>query len=107
MITRQFVFEGDTMKINADVYGGYITIEIVDPHFKPYDGFSTEDCDPVTTDDPEQIWHTVSWKGKSDLRGTMEQTGASHLPSPSIEYLCFPVWGYQRISEKAVMRTEG
>ena len=67
MITRQFVFDGDTLKINAEAYGGYISVELVDAHFKPFDGFSTENCDPVVSDDPNQIWHTVSWKGKSDL----------------------------------------
>ena len=65
--TRQFVFEGDTLKVNADAYGGYIEVEIVDPQFKPYDGFSTKDCDPVVNDDPDKIWHTVSWKGNSDV----------------------------------------
>ncbi len=67
VITRQFVFEGDTLKINAEAYGGYISVELVDPHFNPFDGFSTEDCDPIASDDPNQIWHTVSWKEKSDL----------------------------------------
>ena len=67
VITRQFVFEGDTLRINAEAYGGYISVELVDPHFKPYAGFSTEECDPVTSDDPDKIWHTVSWKGKLDL----------------------------------------
>ena len=68
VITRQFVFEGDTLKINADAYGGYIRVEVLDPYFKPYDGFSAEDCDPVYSDDPKQIWHTVSWQGKADVR---------------------------------------
>ena len=67
VITRQFVFDGDTLKINAEAYGGYISVELVDAHFKPFDGFSTENCDPVVSDDPNQIWHTVSWRGKSDL----------------------------------------
>ena len=62
-----FVFEGDTLKINAEAYGGYIIVEVVDVHFKPFDGLSTEDCDPVVSSDPNQIWHIVSWKRKSDL----------------------------------------
>ena len=94
VITRQFVFEGDALKINADAYGGYLTIEIVDPHFKPYDGFSSEDCDPITTDALNKIWHTVSWKKRSDVSGAMEQTGSSYLPSSSSQPLRLPVCGY-------------
>ena len=68
VITRQFVFEGDTLKINADAYGGYVKVEVLDPQFKPYEGFSAEDCDPVCSDDPKQIWHKVRWKGNGDVR---------------------------------------
>ncbi len=67
VITRQFVFEGDTLKINAEAYGGYVKVEMLDTHFRPYEGFSAEDCDPVYSDDPNQIWHTVRWKGNSDV----------------------------------------
>ena len=66
--TRQFVFEGDTLRLNAEAYGGYIRVEVLDPQFKPYEGFSAEDCDPVYSDDPAQIWHTVRWNGSSDVR---------------------------------------
>ena len=68
VITRQFVFEGDTLRINADAYGGYVRVEAVDPRFEPYEGFSAEECDPVYSDDPAQIWHTVSWRGSRDVR---------------------------------------
>ena len=68
VITRQFVFEGDTLKINAEAYGGYVRVEALDPQFKPYEGFSADDCDPVYSDDPKQIWHTVRWKGNADVR---------------------------------------
>ena len=68
VITRQFVFEGDTLKVNAHAYGGYVRVEVLDPNFKAYDGFSAEECDPVFSDDPKQIWHTVRWQGNSDVR---------------------------------------
>jgi len=67
VITRQFVFEGESLKVNAEVYGGYIEVELVGSDFKPFTGFSTEDCNPIVSDDPNQIWHTVSWKGKTDV----------------------------------------
>ena len=67
VITRQFVFEGDTLKVNANAYGGYVKVEVLDSEFKEYKGFSAEDCDPVFSDDPEQIWHTVSWKRNTDV----------------------------------------
>jgi hypothetical protein len=68
VITRQFVFEGDTLQINADAYGGYVRAEALDPQFRPYEGFSAEECDPVYSDDPDQVWHTVSWQGSRDVR---------------------------------------
>lgn len=68
VITRQFVFEGQTLKVNADTYGGYLRVEILDPYFNPYKGFSTEACDPVCSDHPDQVWHTVTWTGSADVR---------------------------------------
>jgi hypothetical protein len=68
VITRQFVFEGDALKVNADAYGGYIRVEVLDPYLNPYEGFAAEDCDPVCTDDANQIWHRVSWQGNRDVR---------------------------------------
>ncbi len=68
VITRQFVFEGDALRINADCCGGHIRVEILAPDFKPYEGFSATACAPVCSDDPEQIWHRVRWCGKADLR---------------------------------------
>ena len=64
VITRQLVFEGDTLKVNADGYGGYLRVEILDPYFKPYEGFSAEDC---------------------------EQAGAIGLPSPSGQPVRLPI----------------
>ena len=66
--TRQFVFEGDSLKINADGYGGYIRVEILDPYFKPYRGFSAEECVPVCSDDPNCIWDAVKWNSDADVR---------------------------------------
>jgi hypothetical protein len=37
------------------------------PSFKPYEGFSARECDPVYSDDPNQVWHTVSWRGSRDV----------------------------------------
>ncbi len=65
--TKQFVFEGDAVRVNADCSYGYVQVELLDPTFTPYAGFSTELCDPLTGA-PDQIWRTVSWQGKSDLR---------------------------------------
>jgi len=65
--TKQFVFEGDALRVNADCSYGYVQVELLDPTFTPYEGFSAELCDPVIGA-PDQIWHTVSWQGSSDLR---------------------------------------
>ena len=65
--TKQFVFEGDALRVNADCSYGYVQVELLDPTFTPYAGFSAELCDPLIGP-PDQIWHTVSWQGKTDLR---------------------------------------
>ncbi len=65
--TKQFVFEGDALRVNADCSYGYVRVELLDPTFAPYEGFSAEQCDALTGG-PDEIWHTVSWQGKSDLR---------------------------------------
>jgi hypothetical protein len=44
----------------------------LDPHLKPYPGFAAEDCAPVYGP-PDQIWHTVAWQGKTDLRALWNQ----------------------------------
>ncbi len=64
--TKQFVFEGDTLRINADCRYGYIKVEILDPYLNAYEGFAVDDCDPVKGP-ADQIWHTVRWKGKSQV----------------------------------------
>jgi hypothetical protein len=66
VITRQFVFEGNTLHINANVAGGFIRVELLDPYFQPYPGFSASDCDPIHAP-REEIWHTVSWQGNRDV----------------------------------------
>jgi hypothetical protein len=66
--TKQFVFEGDALRINATCHHGYIRVEILDPYFNPYEGFSADECDPVRTDDPDRIWHRVTWQGHGDVR---------------------------------------
>jgi hypothetical protein len=66
-ITRQFVFEGEELRINADVYGGYIRVEVLDPLFEPYEGFSYEQCEVITSQNADEIWHTVRWRGQSDV----------------------------------------
>ena len=67
VITRQFVFEGDELWVNADAPGGYLRVEAVDPMFEPYPGFAAGDCDPIATDHADQIWHTASWRGNRDV----------------------------------------
>lgn len=68
VLTRQFVFEGNELRINADCTFGRIRVEALNPMFEPYEGFSAAECDPIHQPDPNKIWHTVSWKGKADVR---------------------------------------
>ena len=68
VVTKQFVFEGDTLKVNAECSYGCVKVEILDPHFKPYEGFSAEECDLVHCSDSEKAWHTVTWQGNREVR---------------------------------------
>jgi hypothetical protein len=67
VITRQFVFEGDRLRINAGAAGGFVRVEALDPYFQPYPGFAAGECDPIHAP-REQIWHMVSWQGRRDVR---------------------------------------
>ena len=64
VITRQFVFSGDRLIVNADTDGGHLRVEILGPDFEPYPGFSADECTPIAQ--PNQIWHQARWQG--DLR---------------------------------------
>ncbi|MBV7334477.1 hypothetical protein KFU94_40815 [Chloroflexi bacterium TSY] len=65
--TKQFVFEGDTLQINADCRYGYVRVELLDSQFQPYEGFSAKLCDPIVGVE-NKIWHRISWQGNSDVR---------------------------------------
>jgi hypothetical protein len=67
VITKQCVFEGDVLRINADCSYGCVKAEMLDPCMKPYEGFGVRDCDPIHAPE-DKLWHTVSWKGRADLR---------------------------------------
>lgn len=68
VLTKQFVFEGNELRVNADCNFGQIRVELLDPLFRAYEGFSAEDSDVLHTENPQIIWHTVRWKGKADVR---------------------------------------
>ncbi|MFN7920379.1 MAG: hypothetical protein U0Q16_09795 [Bryobacteraceae bacterium] len=69
VITKQFVFEGRELRVNARCSYGAVKVELLNPMFEPYEGFSTADCDPLHDENPDRIWYTVSWKGRTDVRG--------------------------------------
>jgi hypothetical protein len=53
--------------VNADCRYGFVQVELLDPQFQPYEGFSAQLCDPVVSP-PDRVWHTIRWQGSSDLR---------------------------------------
>lgn len=73
VITRQFVFEGDALRINAESSGGYVQVEVLDPYFKPYPGFSSAECLPIHGAKPSQVWHEVVWRDTSGERSDLRQ----------------------------------
>lgn len=65
VLTKQFVFEGDRLRVNAECGFGHARIELLDPYHKPYDGFRVGECDLIHG---EGVWHTVTWNGSADVR---------------------------------------
>jgi hypothetical protein len=63
LLTKPFVFLGDTLEINANAAGGSLVVEALDAAGKPIDGFSAADFIPLTTD---SVRHVATWKGQSD-----------------------------------------
>ena len=63
MTTRKFVFIGDTLEVNANAKGGSIVVEALGADGKVIEGFSKEDCTPITTD---SVRYVLKWKGKED-----------------------------------------
>ena len=67
VITKQFVFEGNALRINADCAYGLVRVALLDSELKPYPGFSLEDSVPLHAPS-RQIWHQATWKDMPDLR---------------------------------------
>ena len=67
VITKQFVFEGDELRVNADCGYGLIRVALLDSELRPYPGFSLEESVPLHAP-PERIWHAAAWKDSPDMR---------------------------------------
>ncbi len=67
VITKQFVFEGNALRVNADCAYGLIRVALLDSELKPFPGFSLEDSVPLHAPS-DQIWHQVEWKDSPDMR---------------------------------------
>jgi len=68
VMTKQFVFTGATLKVNAKANFGQVVVEVLDEKGKPAPGFKREMCEPMQTD---SVDHSIRWKDSSlaDLRG--------------------------------------
>ncbi len=64
LFTRQFVFEGATLRVNASCGSGCVRVELLDPMFKPCTGFSAQDCRPLRG---ESVWHSIAWESGAKL----------------------------------------
>lgn len=65
LLTRQFVFEGDTLYLNLNADFGWARVEILDDEMVPVPGFSRSECEIIRGD---SIAHEVRWKGSKDVR---------------------------------------
>ena len=66
--TKQFVFTGSTLKVNAKANFGQVVVEVLDEKGKLAPGFKREMCEPMQAD---SVDNPIRWKGTSlaDLRG--------------------------------------
>ena len=67
VITKQFVFEGNALCVNADCSYGLIRVALLDSELKPFPGFSLEESVPLHGPST-QIWHEAAWRGSPDMR---------------------------------------
>ena len=64
MTTRLLILEGEHLVINAQAREGSVAVEVLDCESHPITGLSLSDCDTFSGDN---VRHTVTWQGKSDL----------------------------------------
>ena len=65
MTTKPFVFIGDTLEVNANAAGGSVRVEALDEKGKVIEGFSKDDCEPITSD---SVRHILKWKGSGNCQ---------------------------------------
>lgn len=92
VLTKQFVFEGDRLRVNADCRSGHLRVELLDPHHRPYEGFAAADCDAIHG---ATVWHDVTWKGKGDVSALWNKPVrlAFHLDDATLTAFEFCVFG--------------
>jgi hypothetical protein len=61
--TKPIVFIGDALEVNANAAGGSIRVEALDEKGEVLEGFSKDDCQPITSDN---VRHLLKWKGSED-----------------------------------------
>lgn len=71
ILTKALLFAGKHLIINCKAQpGGSLQVEIQDENGSVLEGFSAEDCEPLTGDNVKAV---VRWKGNSDLSGAPSQ----------------------------------
>ena len=63
LTTKPLVFIGDGLEVNADATGGSLRVEALDLEGNVIEGFSKDDCEPLTAN---VIGHLLKWTGKDD-----------------------------------------
>jgi len=70
--TTPLRLDGDALHINAFARPGYVLSEVTDASGGPIEGFTREDCVPLSMTDA--LDHTVAWKGERQLGELRDQT---------------------------------
>lgn len=65
LTTPPVIFAGKNLNLNINTSSaGSAKVALLDPHGQPLAGYSSEDCDPIMTNN---VRHTVTWKGQADV----------------------------------------
>lgn len=73
MVTKPLLFTGKDLVLNYHANPeGSVRVEILDANGKVLEGFSREDCEPLTGDSTKAA---VKWKGQSDLTRAASKDG--------------------------------
>lgn len=73
LLTRSHQRAADALHVNVEATGGVLSVQLQDETGEALDGFSHEECDPISVD---AVDAQITWRGRGDLTSLAERTVA-------------------------------